>query len=276
MLKAGRLRLIVVTALVVAGALTMNAFGADSPATAGWDGTLSYLTVKPPSFPVVSKLRLRVTHGRVVVYNRNVPLPRACFPGGCRLGAGGRDFQLVDLGSPKGPAAVIWLWTGGAHCCTVVRAVSLPGGALGAKDFGNAVTRIVTLGRGNVFASADDRFSYLFTAFAFSGQPIEISRFQTGRFTTVTRQYPDTIAADAARWWKLTQRARRRHDEARGVFAAWAADMCALGKKAAVRRELAKGVAAGTFSRPSEQDGVIGSAYAVALLRKLAAWGYCR
>ena len=277
-LTAGRLRLIVVTALVVLGGLAVDAFGAGAPATDGWDATLSYVSAKAPNFPFVSKPRLRVTHGGAVVYNRIVPLPSACVPGGCRLGfgAGGRAFQLVDLGPAKGPAAVIWLWTGGAHCCTVVRAVSLPDGALAAKDFGNAGARLARLGGKRVFVSADDRFAYLFTSYAESGAPIQVWRFRAGRFSDVTRLFPDQIAADASRWWTLTQRARRDHREARGVFSAWAADTCALGRKATFEKELATELAAGAFSAlPGKADGPA-SQYATALRRKLAAWGYCR
>jgi len=267
----------VVSALVVAGAFSVKALGADSPTAAGWDGTLSYVTVKPPDFPFVSKLRLRVTHGKTVVYNRIVPLPSACIPGGCQLGGGGRSFQLVDLGSSKGPTALIWLWTGGAHCCTVVRAISMPSGATAARNFGNAGTRLASFGDGRVFASADDRFAYLFTSYADSGSPIQVWRFQAGRFANVTQQFPEQIAVDATRWWKLTQRAHRARGDARGVFAAWAADTCRLGKKTVVEKELARGVTARVFSQPlGELDGPKGAEYAVALRQRLKTWGYCR
>ena len=272
------MRSIVVTALVVAGSFAVDALAADPPATLGWDATLHYVTVQAPLFQRVSKLRLRVTYGRKVVYDRAVPLPSDCIADGCRLGSGsnGRAFELVDLGSRKGPTALIWLSTSGAHCCSIVRAVSIPEGALAAKNFGNSGARLTVLDGSRVFVSADDRFAYLFTAFASSGFPIQIWRFRDGRFTAVTRLHPEQIAADAARWWKLTQGAIRSRGEARGVFAAWAADTCALGRKAAVRRELAARVASGVFS-PSrgEPDGVTGAQYATALLRKLKAWGYC-
>ncbi len=128
-----------------------------------------------------------------------------------------------------------------------------------------------------MLVSADDRFAYLFTSFASSGLPVQIWSLRNGRFSDATRLFPETIAADAARWWKASQQARRSRGEARGVFAAWAADTCALGKRATVRRELAAGVAAGVFSPPrGEPDGPTGARYAAALQRQLTAWGYCR
>jgi hypothetical protein len=277
-LTAARIRLLVATALIVMGAFGVDALGAGSPAAEGWDATLDYTAAKAPLFPRVSRLRLRVTHGGVVVYNRIVPLPRACVTGGCRLGsaAGGPSFQLVDFGSSKGPTALIWLWTGGAHCCTVVRAVSIPGGAMAARNFGDSGARLAVLSGSRVLVSADDRFAYLFTSYASSGLPVQIFRFRGGRFVNVTGQFKEAIAADQARWWTLTQRARRSQGEARGVFAAWAADTCALGKKADVRRELAIAVAAGTFSPPrGEPGGPTGAQYASELQRKLTSWGYC-
>lgn len=281
MLTAARLRLIVVTGLVVAGAFTVDALGAGSGAADGWNATLDYVAVEPPSFPRVSKLRLRVTHRGAIVYNRAVPLPRACRQG-CQLGfvsfgSKAGAFQLVDLGSSKGPTALIWLATGGAHCCSIVRAVSIPDGTLAAKNFGDPGARLRLLGGSRLFVSADDRFAYLFTSFASSALPLQIWRLRDGGFSDLTRQFPAQIAADAARWWKLTQRADRSRGEARGVFAAWAADSCALGRKAAVRRELAARVVRGVFSPPrGEHAGFTGARYGAALLRTLKAWRYCR
>lgn len=279
MLAAARRRLVVLATFVVVGSFASGASGGGgTPADPGWDATLNYSAVQSAAFPRVSKLHLRVTRQGAVVYDRIVPLPQDCIAKGCKLvsPAPGRPFQLVDLGPKRGPLALIWLSTGGAHCCTVVRAVAIPDGATAARNFGNSGARLVTLGGKKVFMSADDRFAYLFTSFASSGLPVQIWRFQNGAFVAVTRQFPNAVVADAERWWTLTQRARRAHGEARGVFAAWAADKCLIGQKAAVQRELASGVAAGAFSLPNgEIGGPEGAQYSAALLRKLTAWGYC-
>jgi hypothetical protein len=212
---AARIRLVALAALVTAGVFAAGASGAGAPALPGWDATLNYAAVQGPGFPRVSNLHLRVTRGGVVVYNRLVPLPLDCRASGCRLVpvGPGRPFQLVDLGAKKGPAALVWLSTGGAHCCTIVRAVSIPDGATAAKNFGNFGARLATLGSSRVFVSADDRFAYLFTSFVSSGLPVQVSRFDHGRFVTVTRAYPATVAEDAARWWNATGKARHARGE---------------------------------------------------------------
>lgn len=275
MLTRGRTWLIALAAFVAAGAIAIDALGAGSPATAGWDATLSYVTAKDPTFTRVSKLHLRVTYRGAVVYNRAVPLPPDCVADGCFLrgGSNGRAFQLIDLGASNGPAALIWFWTGGVHCCTIVRAVSIPDGATAAKNFGNSSVRLTAFGGIRLFVTADDRFNYMFTSYAASGVPLQILRFRNGRFSNVTRHYPERIATDAARWWKLTRQETRARRDARGVFAAWAADTCALGQAATVRRELAARVARGVFS--GESGGLAGAQYAATLLRKLKGWGYC-
>ena len=270
-----RLRLIAGAALVVAAVAAVDAPGSGAAADPGWDGTLTYAVVQPPAFQRVSNLHLRVTRGGRVVYNRRVALPRQCLPNGCELAR--RPFELVDLGSVTGPTALIWLWTGGVHCCSILHAVSMPDGRSASKNFADPGARLTISHGVRVFVSADDHFAYLFTSFASSGLPVQIWRFRDGRFSDVTRLSPERIAADAARWWKVTQRARRARGEARGAFAAWAADTCALGKEAEVRHELARAVAAGVFSPPrGESGGPTGARYAAVLRAKLSAWHYCR
>ena len=137
-------------------------------------------------------------------------------------------------------------------------------------------SRFSTLAGERVFVSADDRFSSLFASFAASALPVRIWRYGNGQFVDVTRRFRATIAADAARLWRGSQHARRAGADARGLFAAWAADTCALGKKTTVLRELARAVAAGAFSPPRAEAGPAGRSYAAALRGKLRTWGYCR
>jgi hypothetical protein len=270
-------------ALAAAGATVAGAGSstsrAGSDAHGVWSATLRYQTGADRLFPRVSHLRLRVTRSGVVVYNRAVPLPRDCVAEGCSLldGPGGQALTLRDLGLPMGLVAVIWFWTGGAHCCTVVRALSIPDGHGATKNFGDPGARIVTLDGKHVFRSADDRFAYLFTSFAASGFPVQVWRFAGRRFVDVTREFPAAIQTDAAIWWKVVVRERASGGEVRGAFAAWAADSCALGRGGAVAQELAAGVSAGIFSPPKgEPGGPAGAQYATALQARLRRWGYCR
>lgn len=267
--------------IALGAAVGASASGSNAGALANghWRATLHYQSLPSAVFPRVSDLRLRVTRDGKAVYDRTVPLPRDCMTDGCSLlrGPGGRSFELRDLGLPSGPAAVIWFWTGGAHCCTVVHIVSMPDGRAAVRNFGDPGARIVDLGGQYLFRSADDRFAYVFTSFAASAFPVQLWRFRNGRLTNVTRDFPDTIAADAAQLWRGVLSQRARHGEVRGVFAAWAADQCALGKQAVVAKELATGVARGIFSQPrGEPEGLAGARYAAALRQHLRQWGYCR
>ena len=112
-----------------------------------------------------------------------------------------------------------------------------------------------------------------FTAFAFSGAPIQIWSYAAGRFTDVTRRFPKQIAADAAKEWRYSLEAGRRYHERRGFLAAWAADQYLLGHKARVARTLA-----GAAKRGELNGGEPASpaAFIRALERLLRSTGYAR
>jgi hypothetical protein len=138
---------------------------------------------------------------------------------------------------------------------------------------------VTTLAGHRVIRSADDRFAYLFTSYAASGVPVQLWRFTGSSLVDVTRSYPDELRADAAGWWHSYREQRRlTQGETRGMFAAWAADVCLLGQRAKVETELAAGVTHGDFSGGAASDllGPHGARYAKQLRARLAAWGYCR
>lgn len=188
--------------------------------------------------------QLKITRSGVGFYEAPVG-SRYCH-GECPLETFGNGPLLVsDLEVNGQPDAVVHLYTGGAHCCTIVQVFSFDPGAmvyrLVERDFGDPGVRLTDVagdGRSE-FESADDRFAYEFTSFAFSGLPVQIWRFSEGRFIDVTREFPAAVAADAKR--QLSQfRANRRQGLGLGFIAAWTADEDLLGRSAA---------AAGTLSR---------------------------
>ena len=91
---------------------------------------------------------------------------------------------------------VLDLYSGGAHCCTVVQIFSFEPGTMTyvqtERVFGDPDARIVDLSHDGrfEFLTADDSFAYRFTDYAASGLPIEILTFAGGHFTDVTRAYP--------------------------------------------------------------------------------------
>lgn len=229
------------------------------------------------AFALIRGVHLRVTLRGRTVLDRDVQLPPACRDGGCIvIDDTARLLELHDLGGGR-PSAVLWLFTGGAHCCSIAQVVPLAGGAAAVKNFGNPGATIGRIGAVPVFSSQDDRFSYLYTSYAASARPVQLWRLRGGRFVDVTASYPGRVAADARGLEQELAKLLRGKDEVRGLFAAWAADMCRLGGKARVAARLRTLLAAGAFSPPrTEELGPVGARYARALLRDLSRWGYCR
>ena len=127
-------------------------------------------------------------------------------------------------------------FTGGAHCCLQSRFFRyLPDRGVYAGTFhnwGNGGYRLENLDGqdGLELVSSDDRFAYAFTAFAASAFPVQIWRFEAGRFVDVTRDFPGQIERDSSALWRLYEQVRRERTDVRGVLAAWHADRCLLGR----------------------------------------------
>jgi len=146
-----------------------------------------------------------------------------------------QHLTVRDLDGNGEPEVIVDLYTNGAHCCFYSRIFRYPdmsgtGYEMTVHEWGDPGYVLKDLDGDGLpeFVSADDRFAYEFTAFAFSGLPIQIWQFRGGDFAPemqdVTRSFPDQIKKDARRWWNAFLAARRHHEDARGVVAAWAAD----------------------------------------------------
>ncbi len=192
-----------------------------------------------------SGLELRVARAGTTVYAK--PVTSTYCPTGCALeglGPGGPGpLQVADLEGSGEPAIVLHLYTGGEHCCEILQVFTYDAStgsyALAERDFGDAADRIADVAgdRRLEIESADDRFAYEFTSFAFSGLPLQIWRVQGGRFVDATRAFPRALAADAARQWAAFL-ANRRHGLGLGFIAAWTADETLLGRRTAAERRL--------------------------------------
>jgi hypothetical protein len=161
----------------------------------------------------------------------------------CALaGSGQRDAVSVqDLDGDGEPEVIVDLYTGGAHCCFVSRFYRWTGtGYVPAdRNFGDPGYRIDDLDGNGVkeLVTADYRFGYAFTAFAFSLLPVRVYDLRAGRWELVTQHFPALIRKDAAAAWRSFRKAGKL-GEPRGAIAAWAADRYLLGKKASTRRTL--------------------------------------
>jgi hypothetical protein len=177
---------------------------------------------------------------------------------------------------------VLDLFTGGAHCCTIEQFFSFdPGTGTYIKterDFGDPLVRIVDLRHNHRFqlSTRDDSFAYEFTAFAFSGLPIQILTFSHGRFKNVTRRFPKLIARDAALWLREFNRTAPSYQGSTGLIAAWAADEDLLGHSKAVGRYLSQQAAAGHLKSGAGNGLPSGKRFVAKLQRFLRHHGYLR
>lgn len=172
-------------------------------------------------------------------------------------------------------SAVFTYFGNGAHCCAAISAVPVTGPDAGKQVFLELVDfpAVPEVQAGNaVLVTEDYRFAYAFDCFACSGQPIEVYRIDNGQFGNHTRAYPDLITADAAQWWTAFQNAETTGG-GEGELAAWVADKCLLGQKAAAFSTLDQLNQGGKLR--SAIGSANGSAYISQLRTFLAQNGYC-
>jgi hypothetical protein len=161
-----------------------------------------------------------------------------CAPGG---GVGGDSVRVRNLDGADPPDVLLDLFTGGAHCCVESELVALSDTGAGLRvvqhDWGDPGYRLRDLDRDGVdeFLTADDRFAYLFTAYAFSALPVRILSFRGGGFADVTDRYLGRVRADARHWRRAYHRTRADLYP-QGILAAWAGDEYRLGRRAAALR----------------------------------------
>jgi hypothetical protein len=243
--------------------------------------TLSYLST-PQRYggPTATGLQLAIERGGTTVFA--APVAAALCHTACQLEELGhgpaQDVSIVDLEGDGEPEILVDLYSGGAHCCSIVEVfayVPSTGSYTAVEhDFGDPGAKLTDIdGDGKLeFESADDRFAYAFAPFAFSGMPPLVLDFAAGQFHDVTTHFPALIRTDAARELKA-YRTNRRQGFGLGFIAAWAADESLLGRHASAHGTLVKLARA---DRLHTDDGVdpSGMRFVVRLERFLHENGY--
>ena len=189
--------------------------------------------------------------------------------------------RVLDLDADGGPEVLVDLYTGGAHCCSYSLIYRFDPAASEylsiAHQWGN-----VGWGPQDVdgdgtpeLESADDRFAYAFTAYAYSSFPPQVWRYRDGALVDSTREFPKLVRAEARALWRTYIRERHRvasERDLRGVLAAWQACKALLGEAedgwATLREARARGELRGPSGWPS------GYAYLKALRAFLEQTGY--
>ncbi|HTU87572.1 MAG TPA: hypothetical protein VMF57_18485 [Solirubrobacteraceae bacterium] len=262
---------ICLTSAPAALATTETAHAGDVTATFTFQG----------KFPNYHGQRLEINQGGTVFYDEPVTSKfcgNLCAPYPSITGKSAVD--VVDLEHNGQPDVVLDLYSGGAHCCTIVQIFSFDPGTMTYAEtetnFGDPDVQIVDLRHNGRFEllTADDTFAYEFTDFAGSGMPIKILTFSGGQFANVTRTYPELVAKNAAFWLKaFKQMAPEHYSDSVGVIAAWAADEYLLGHVKLVNTYLAQQAKQGHLNSPLYPQAS-GQRFITKLKRFLRAHGY--
>jgi hypothetical protein len=227
------------------------------------------------------RFRLKILVDGATAYDQMVT-SRACPPG-CRtigLGLSDEPLQAVALQHFGVPDVILGLYSGGAHCCYVDQVYRLDPSTKRfvktERNFLDAGARIVDLNgdKNYEFLSADARISEAgFTDYADSAAPLQIFSFSHNAFHDVTRQYPNRLRADAAKWLGAF---RRHFGNGRGLIAAWAADEQLLGRPGLVKSQLAGALQAGHLRVPASFGGPSPAKFVAQLQALLRRLGYTR
>jgi hypothetical protein len=266
-----RPRRIVLLALVAASVSLAVVAAVAAAASAG--GVTASLTGHAPG-----KQRLQIKRNGQVFYNQPVRAP------GCgslciatAVAPGKSQLRVLDLESDHEVDIVLGLYSGGAHCCFIDQVFTLDPGTMtyvkishGFLDSDPVLKRVNGRFR---FVGNDARIAESgLTDFADSGAPIEIWKF-AGRFQDVTRQYPNLVRPDAAKWLKLFN-----HHVSNGVglITAWAADEDLLGQSKLVASSLKAYAAKGALRIPQGLPQMSGQRIASEIQSLLRRLGYTK
>jgi hypothetical protein len=177
-------------------------------------------------------------------------------------------LQVADVDADGEPEVLVDVYTGGAHCCQLIRVLTWTGAGYRTRDvFGGDAGYTLRDADGDgrpELVGYDPRFSGAFTAFAASGFPAQVLQITAGEVADVTVRFRALVRRDAKEWRKELRKAERRRYDVRGLLAAYVADEYRLGAAATARRELDRQLRAHRITR----------AFRSLLLRRLKAWGY--
>jgi hypothetical protein len=255
------------------------AAGAGGPIVARSGNVRAELTyAKKDSAGRAIALHLRIVRQGQTLLDRRVP---ATNPYDSLVLPSKDLFQARDLDGDGEPEVLLDLYTGGAHCCSYSLVwryrPDLAGYGRTSHMWGNAGFRLADLNGDGIpdFQSADDRFSYAFTAYAFSFRPVQVWRYRSGVFADATRHYPKTVSSDLVLLNREYQRLRGQGD-LRGLWAAYAADSYLLGHGVAGWRAVRSALRRGELRGVRGDAWPSGRLYLTALRRYLVRLGYAR
>jgi len=207
--------------------------------------------------------------------------PAGC-PGCEQRPASPTPVTVRDLDGDHEPEVLVDLYSGGAHCCTYTLVYGYEAKRKVYRklfhSWGNTGYSLRDLDRDErpELVSADDRFAYAFTAYAYSIDPIQVWSYRAGKLADVTRRFPAVVRRDAARLWRGYLKARKEKGaDVRGLLAAYLAEQVLLGEGAGAWERLQEALTREELAPPAGAGvGPTGRAYLKALRAFLVKNGY--
>jgi hypothetical protein len=245
----------------------------------GVNAVVSFRELRGPRPRSVRRMRLVIRRDTTLVVNQAISSPPNCgdtipVPLG-RL----RSLAVAELDGNTEPEVILTLSCGGAHG----RAYSYVFTYTSQRSYQRTLQwwhefnpRVSDLDGDGIpeFTTADERFSYAFTSFAESGNPIRVWSLRSGVFSEVTHSFPAVVARDRDYWWKAYLKSRgNRTSDVRGYLSAYMADEYVLGQEDAGWSNLRTAVTRGDINRPN-LDPPTGDDYLTALAVFLSDKGY--
>lgn len=191
------------------------------------------------------------------------------------------EVRDLDGGEPE---VLLDMYTGGAHCCSVVLVLGYDAARKAYRSkllfFGNYGYRLADLDHDGLpeLSAFDERFVYTFTAYVFSAAPVQVWRYRQGRLLDVTRDFPGLIRRHAAGLAKSFLKTPVEKDiDLRSYVAAYVADEYLLGRPDEAKRALDFALAHGELYTGKQHLGwPAGRSFITVLMRELRKWGYIR
>jgi hypothetical protein len=183
----------------------------------------------------VTGTHLTITRSGATLLSTDVPSPcNDCgiVPTGS-LGPGAKSLQVRDLDGDGEPEVLLDLYSGGAHCCTSTwiyrfTGTTYVGTPMDWGDWSYTLKDLNHDGKPELLTK-DDRFAYVFTAYAEDWFPPRVFDYKAGKLTDVTRRFPALARADAKRALRIYHSKHRNQLDLRGVVAAYVADQYLVG-----------------------------------------------
>jgi hypothetical protein len=286
------------SAYVACAALDLSVASPGAPVTAtavmgSTTATLEGTTADAWGIPAIGSPTLTIGDGDATVRSGPVDVPdewdgpqATIIPTGIALPAAApaaADDAMLPLcvarfaGNDR-PTVLLGFFTGGAHCCTVLRAYPLPATGAGAgvdEWIGNPGVDVRPEGDHAIVATADDAFNYEFNAYAFSGVPVKVLEFRKSAFVDTTHEHLAFVRSDAAVWWESFS---ANPPQGLGSLAAWVADQCLLDEGPSAWGTIDRLLTEGKLSGDPNAGDLwpSGADYVAKLHAFLPQHGYCR